>query len=92
MAIVYNCNGTTDNSASAHGETDWEAFWEHKTGKHFTYCSNVNCTQKAEVGAHVRIKDHGRRQYIVPFCKKCNAKGSDEEISVPDNDLVPVNE
>lgn len=92
MTIVYNCNGTSDNSASAHDETDWKVFWEHKTGKKFMFCSNEFCFNFAEVGAHVRIKNNGNKQYIVPFCKECNGLSSDKEIMVSDNDLVPVND
>ena len=42
-------------------------------------CANIECRNRAEVGAHVKkVGVSDGAWYIVPFCKKCNASDDDK--------------
>ncbi|MDD3171765.1 MAG: hypothetical protein PHO86_05540 [Bacilli bacterium] len=84
---VQNLNGTGNNDVP-NGYTSWLDFWEKKANKKVGYCHAVNCSAKAEVGAHVKIVGETNVQYIVPLCKGCN-NGTD--LFYVDGPLVPIN-
>lgn len=77
---VRNINGTSQNACKC---GSWLKHWEKFGGKSApTYCSESSCTEKELVGAHVQ-KDTStdKSWYIVPLCKKHNAKTDSLTIS-----------
>ncbi len=78
---VKNINGTSDNTCKC---GSWLKHWLNFSGQSLpSYCPEKSCTNKPEVGAHVQ-KDSASDSswYIIPLCKKCNAKyGQEIEIS-----------
>ena len=92
---VKNLNGTSDSQPE--GYSEWKAFWEGKTNKKFGKCSNQECQDRAEVGAHVKIVSshksfENNKWYIVPLCKKCNNTHHTEEFYVNIYDLCLENQ
>ena len=78
---VNNINGTSSNACKCGAWLDhWKKFSDQSLP---TYCPEVKCLQKPEVGAHVQ-KDgsNDNNWYIVPFCKTHNGeKGKSLDIS-----------
>lgn len=68
---VKNINGTSDNVCNC---GSWLAHWEKFSNKTAGLCTEKDCIESAEVGAHVQ-KDSltDSSWYIVPLCKKHNA-------------------
>ncbi|MBR6982012.1 MAG: hypothetical protein IKH75_00535 [Ruminococcus sp.] len=92
MVKVKNLNGTS-NRVPSDGSSSWQEWWEKKKKRKFGECSRINCSVKAEVGAHVQkalIND--RRWYIVPLCRACNSSKSENGFYVDEKDLEPVNQ
>ena len=78
---VTNINGTTQNTCKC---GSWLEHWKKFSGQSVpTYCPAIDCLEKPEVGAHVqKYGSADRSWYIIPLCKKCNAKtGQTLEVS-----------
>lgn len=91
MTLVKNLNKTKDRTPPK-GYNSWKEWWEDQKSREFSTCSCENCTADAEVGAHVQksgVSD--MKWYIVPLCKPCNNKSSDDIFKVRDNDLAAIN-
>lgn len=87
---VKNINGTSANTCKC---GSWLNHWMQYSRKPLpAYCSEVTCSQKPEVGAHVQMDSaFDRIWYIVPLCKSHNAKyGESLNISI-DATLVLAN-
>jgi len=70
---VKNINGTSPRTCKC---GSWLDHWKNYSGQSLPrLCPEKTCSNKPEVGAHVQ-KDSStdRSWYIVPLCKKCNAK------------------
>ncbi len=70
---VKNINGTSDNTCKC---GSWLEHWKKFSSQTLSsYCSEVKCTKKPEVGAHVQ-KDNSTdtNWYIVPFCNTHNGE------------------
>lgn len=92
MVAVRNIKGTSkERYAYSKGYPSWLEYWKHKSRFSFpSYCQCVDCSNPAEVGAHV-MKVYGNNAwYIIPLCQKCNMKT--EPFFVNGNYLVEVNE
>lgn len=78
--VVRNINGTSTRKPKKF--TSWQAFWEDKKGEKFNFCSNKECFNLAEVGAHVQRIGYrtSNEWYIVPLCKGCNNKSIEFEV------------
>ena len=69
---VRNINGTSQNTCSC---GSWLEHWKKFSGQTATYCSELKCAKKPEVGAHVQKESYSDNSwYIVPFCKDHNAQ------------------
>ena len=70
---VKNINGTSKNTHPS-GSSSWLGQYEKVTGSTRKTCSVMGCSRKAEVGAHVQIKDGrvGNEWYLTPMCKAHN--------------------
>ena len=69
--------------------TTWKKYWEEHAGRQWSF--NCVCCDfhSADVGGHVhKVNEH--KQYIIPMCRDCNAKGTDVIFRVDDRYLVPV--
>lgn len=77
---VRNINGTSENTCKC---GSWQNHWVKFGGKSVpTYCSESSCTGKDLVGAHVQKDSSSDKSwYIVPLCKKHNAKSDTLTIS-----------
>ena len=85
---VYNINGTSDNTCKC---GSWKQHWINFSGQKWPKCCcEKNCSNSAEVGAHVQKVNGSMRWYIVPFCKKHNNKAQSLEI-LDSTILVPAN-
>jgi hypothetical protein len=85
-----NKGGTSERSPCGCGT--WKQHWKNISTKQWPKKCSVNgCNNSAEVGAHLwNPKVEGEK--IVPFCKKCNAQGTDVEFSLKDDvDFVSAN-
>lgn len=83
---VSNINGTSNNSCNC---DSWLNHWEKYSDQSIpTFCSENNCTNNPEVGAHVQSEEtHDNNWYIIPLCKLHNNKqGGEIEI----NDAVKL--
>ena len=77
---VKNINGTSDTNCVC---GSWLKHWENFSSKKASNCSEATCMEYRDlVGAHVR-KDSflDNEWYIIPLCKKHNAKATDLEVS-----------
>ena len=85
---VKNIKGTSDNDCTCC--SSWLKHWKNNSGQPLPkHCSEVNCTNSPEVGAHVMKDDSSDDHwYIIPLCKKHNAKSA--EMTIVDTELVPV--
>jgi len=89
MATVRNINGTSDNTPPA-GYKSWQEFWETKMNRRFSSCSCIGCTNRAEVGGHVK-KVYGTGEwYIVPICKPHNNLSDASPYVVRDGDMLRI--
>ena len=67
-----NVNGTSDRRCNC---GSWLQHWINFSGQTWPKkCSVVNCSNPAEVGAHVYNSLASMYEYIVPMCKSCNGK------------------
>ena len=79
---VKNLNGTSDKQCVSCGS--WLEHWEHKNENEADKCVAKNCSNDAQVGAHVKkVGSKDNHHYIVPLCKGCNNKSSEETFEVP---------
>lgn len=71
----------------------WKDHWLRLAKKSWpTGCSVVNCSGSAELGAHV-VNPKSDKEWIVPFCKTCNGKATDETFTLINGiTLVPANQ
>ncbi|HUS70082.1 MAG TPA: hypothetical protein VM075_04805 [Anaerolineae bacterium] len=87
---VRNINGTSQKTCKC---GSWLDHWKNFSGQSLpTYCPQLSCLQKPEVGAHVQ-KDSATdgSWYIVPLCKAHNAK-TGESLDISDSvKLVSAN-
>lgn len=67
---VNNVNGTSDKNCKC---GSWLDHWKKHSRQIRNYCSEVQCANKSEVGAHVQ-KDSSTDSnwYIVPLCTSHN--------------------
>ncbi len=81
--IVRNINGTSWRKCAC---GSWLEHWRRETRSPRLTCAAFGCGNDAEVGAHVHELTGKRgtdwNEYIVPMCKGCNARRSDEEIEL----------
>lgn len=87
---VYNGLATSDRKTSA----GWLNFWKERkgyAGNRRPQCANTACSNPAEDGGHVSSQknDWVGPFYIVPLCRECNRKPSDEAFEVEPDDMVP---
>jgi len=70
---LHNINGTSDKTCAC---GSWLNHWRNFSRQTIpVYCPATSCVEKAEVGAFVQ--ENGSTDmswYIVPLCKKHNAK------------------
>lgn len=86
---VKNINGTTDNTCRC---GTWIDHWKNYSSQALSkYCSEEQCPEKPEVGAHVQ-KDNSSDSswYIVPLCKKHNGE-TNKSIDIGNVELVDAN-
>ena len=89
MAIVKNIRGSSDNMPLA-GYSSWKEFWENNKHRRFSQCSCITCTNRAEVGGHVKKVNGSNEWYIVPICYYHNAPSNVAPYEVADSDLLRV--
>lgn len=90
---VKNLNGTSKYKPKF--DDSWLEGWERIKNKEAIFCHSCFCKKTDEdlVGAHVQKNtEYDNKWYIIPFCKKCNNKNSDELFFVKEDELVLVNE
>jgi hypothetical protein len=76
---VRNIDGTSGLSCAC---GSWLDHWKKFSSQTANYCSEKTCVIKVDlVGAHVQKADiSDNRWYIIPLCKKHNAKATELEI------------
>jgi len=87
---VKNINGTSGKTCKC---GSWLDHWKKFSGQPLSkWCSEKNCTQKPEVGAHVQ-KDSSvdDNWYIVPFCYTHNGETGKSLEIVDSVELVSAN-
>lgn len=73
--LVRNMIGTGDLSCCCDG---WLKHWEKYSGQEADECCVVDCTNKAEVGGHVKkVLVGDDNPYIIPICPEHNAMEED---------------
>lgn len=89
---VRNLNGTSDNSCKCdeYDVRSWLYHWTNFNPAQSYLPENCPCCHKKisdwsdeMVGAHVQ-KENDSHWYVIPLCKKCNSKSSDESFEVED--------
>ena len=92
-AMLYRVKNVphTSNDPLPRGFSSWEDVWKYHSGKPWPYyCPVCGCSERAEVGAHVRLYgDYSSRVFIVPLCYKHN-NDHDAVFSVDDSMLVRI--
>lgn len=87
---VKNINGTSQNTCKC---GSWLQHWKNYSGQSLaSFCPEVGCTKKPEVGAHVQ-KDNSwdNNWYIIPLCSSHNSMHG-SSLSVSDTvNLAPAN-
>lgn len=71
--LCKNKNGTSERSCSC---GSWKNHWLNFSNQKWpTACSVFKCNNSAEVGAHIIVTNtNDKSEYIIPMCKKCNAR------------------
>jgi len=87
---VKNIDGTSDKNCSC---GSWLDHWKKYSGKDSpTYCSESKCMETDLVGAHVqKYASTDNSWYIVPLCKKHNAKAEGPITLIDSAILVSAN-
>jgi hypothetical protein len=78
---VRNINGTSDTNCKC---GSWLQHWKNFSGEALgSYCYEVKCTKKPEVGAHVQKDESSDSSwYIIPLCTDHNnQKGETIELA-----------
>jgi hypothetical protein len=93
---VKNLNGTSDPRYALSKSKDgpsWLRIWREHSGSSRKSCCVMNCSNQAQVGAHVIICD-GRTSniwYLAPFCHGCNNHNNTDEMYLDSRvELIPV--
>ena len=90
LITVKNLNGTSQTAKCSEGAF-WIDHWKNYMHYSRALCSRKGCMHPAEVGGHVKIdQSEEKAEYIVPLCKECNNRSSEEPYQVNENLLVPV--
>ena len=77
-----NKDGTGKRSPECKTCGPWKDHWCNHTGKDWPdTCSVKDCYNDAEVGAHI-INSNVVGERIAPFCKPCNNKGKETELTL----------
>lgn len=85
---VKNLQGTTNRKCNCKG--GWLGHWREFTNCNRTTCCAIGCSNKCEVGAHVK-RELNNESFIVPFCHTHNRKWG-EWIEIEDRvPLAPGN-
>lgn len=85
---IININGTADRSCRC---GNWLRHWEKLSGRKQLLCPELNCDQRAMVGALVQKEgDTDGRWYIIPLCWDHSAKSGQELEVVDAARLVPA--
>lgn len=65
-----NATDTADESCFC---GSWKKHWERYSGRTWPHlCSVSGCTNRAEVGAHVKRPFVNNQVWIIPMCSECN--------------------
>ncbi len=79
MAKIKNINGTSDTTCKC---GSWLKHWEKFSGQTTQYCTEIKCTNKDLVGAHVQKADStDNNWYIIPLCNSHNQSTGIMEVS-----------
>ncbi|CAF0842699.1 unnamed protein product [Brachionus calyciflorus] len=69
-----NCVGSSKDRAPTNG--GWIELWERETGRSRRTCSFLGCSEDAEVGGHIFVRDDQGRPikkiFIAAICYSCN--------------------
>jgi hypothetical protein len=70
---VKNIENTSNDAC---GCPSWKHHWKKSSGQSGDFCAVADCSNLAEVGAHVQRQDKSadRYRYIAPLCKFHNAQ------------------
>jgi hypothetical protein len=86
--VVNNINDPSEADAPCKCGS-WLKHWENFSGKKAGLCVEHNCTEKAEVGAHVqKTNSTSAKWYIIPLCKNHNNQRG--ETILVENDTIFV--
>ena len=83
--IVKNLNNTAKNKCKC---GKWFKHWKKFSKMTIKNCVVVGCQNIAEHGGHVQIGTKSNEWFIIPICRKCNAKKG-EYLNI-DSNIVPV--
>lgn len=70
-----NKKGSSEDKVSSNYDS-WLDFYEEKSSTSGNQCSVLDCSKKAEVGAHVYREGNSQDVYIVPMCYTHNNSDS----------------
>lgn len=86
---VKNLNGTSQNICKC---GSWLQHWKNFGSSMTDDCVANGCSNKAEVGGHVKMGNPSSMGwYIVPLCKSCNGKLGQELYIADNTELVSAN-
>ncbi len=86
---VKNLNGTSDYKLPT-GCTSWKDFYIKRKGFWPSSCGCLNCSNTADVGAHVKkVNSSDNSWYIIPLCSHHNNQFG-EELDVVGSWLEPI--
>jgi len=88
---VKNIKGSSNRNRPS-GYDSWLDFYNRKKGE-TNLCANLDCSNNAEVGGHVRLVDNeNQKDHIVPLCSSCNNVNNEDEFEVVESWLLQVHE
>ncbi len=89
---VRNINGTTQTTTTCKCGS-WPQHWKNFSGEQLgSWCYEVKCTKKPEIGAHVQKDDISENNwYIIPLCTDHNNKRGETIELVSSAKLAPAN-
>jgi hypothetical protein len=88
MTVKNIREGSRDTAC---GCGSWIRHWENGSGEERGVCCAVGCSNAADRGGHVQLKNsEDRSWYIIPICAEHNNRFGEEYEIYDDTSLVPV--
>ena len=93
--IMAESNAKNVDWTTCDRRKNWKQFYMDVSGRNFATCSFKGCSNPADVGGHLHVKELSRNyHYIAPICSSCNQQTDYYYIEMKKNTAyvkIPIN-